>query len=82
MDLPCGAREGPYAWGIVGQFSLSAKQAAVESVMAVPEAAVREIAKVLLKHVDQGTLRRVIDDLFEFGAAGTSAIQSRHLRTS
>ena len=35
------------------------------SVMAVSDAAVREIAKVLLKHVDQRTLRKVLDDLLD-----------------
>jgi len=33
--------------------------------MAVSDAAVREIAKVLLKHVDQRTLRKVLDDLLD-----------------
>jgi signal transduction protein with GAF and PtsI domain len=33
--------------------------------MAVSDAAVREIAKVLLTHVDQESLRKVVDDLLD-----------------
>ena len=33
--------------------------------MAASEAAVREIAKILRKHVDQKTLQKVVDDLLE-----------------
>ena len=36
-----------------------------ESTMAASEAAVREIAKILRKHVDQKTLQKVVDDLLE-----------------
>ena len=42
-----------------------ARPVAMGSVMAVSDAAVREIAKVLLKHVDQRTLRKVLDDLLD-----------------
>ena len=33
--------------------------------MAVSDAAVREIAKVLLKHVDQESLQKVVDNLLD-----------------
>ena len=33
--------------------------------MAVSDAAVREIAKVLLRHVDQESLQKVVDDLLD-----------------
>jgi hypothetical protein len=33
--------------------------------MAASDVAVREIAKVLLKHVDQKTLRKILDDLLD-----------------
>jgi hypothetical protein len=38
---------------------------AVRRVMAASDVAVREIAKVLLKHVDQRTLRKVLEDLLD-----------------
>jgi hypothetical protein len=44
---------------------LAEKALAGRCVMAVSDAAVREIAKVLLTHVDQESLRKVVDDLLD-----------------
>ena len=45
--------------------TLAEKALAGRCVMAVSDAAVREIAKVLLKHVDQESLQKVVDDLLD-----------------